>query len=767
MTAGLFVNGLYANADGDAGSLVRVLVIDDATGQVATISMGDGRAVPTWHDAVELRQQLASGVLLPVSPDPDPVRVLVHDSALSVASRQARDRRLDLIRDMVDDPERPDLSPVSRAARTHQAMVRFRVSRQTIYTCLRLYWKGGQIPSALTPAFSRRGAPGVQRDASPEAPQRGRPRVAVRADADVPSRNATPAVRSKLIEGALRLYQKPDERTGKPRSVRQAYIKTLEEKFAKGFEQRGDLLVPVLPPIASLPTEAMFRYYLRKSLDPAEVLRMRAGERKYLLKHRPLRGTTAGRASGPGSIYQVDATVFKTTLVSSLKKGVIIGHAVGYFVTDVFTGGLAGIGASLRAPSWLGLAMALENAFTDKVEFCRRYGITIERNEWPHAHIPRLIVADRGAEMLAKHGDHAARNLGFALSNLPPYRPDWKPLVERLFGRVDEDVLNFVPGATDWPRERGERDAGRDAVLTLGDFIKILIRFALYYNKSAWVSDAIMHPDAAYAGAERTPLGLWKWGIENRSGELRTVAPEVVQLHLLPREECAVGDRGLSLNSLHYVGPAVDRTGGMIRNSKRRRAPRLTVAYDPRDVGAVWACEGGQRWEALELHPNHVHFRGRTLEEVKEHRKSLVVGKREVAEKQIEAALEFDAGVKAVLRDAGYGGRSRSVKTATQQRGAAPLPGDRKDSLRAARAEERRHEDRSQPRRVPDVQLPSAQRTIGCSDASPKHDQRADRYVGRPDRTPMLRAALGSADASAEHSGPTCPHTGDIEDSQA
>ena len=57
---------------------------------------------------------------------------------------------------------------------------------------------------------------------------------------------------------------------------------------------------------------------------------------------------------------------------------------------------ICGIYVGLESGSYLGAMMALLNATTDKVEFCKQYGIEIEEKDWPVHHLPESITADRG-----------------------------------------------------------------------------------------------------------------------------------------------------------------------------------------------------------------------------------------------------------------------------------------------------------------------------------------------------------------------------------
>ena len=108
---------------------------------------------------------------------------------------------------------------------------------------------------------------------------------------------------------------------------------------------------------------------------------------------------------GPGSKYQIDASVGDIYLVSQFDRSNIIGMPVMYFVIDVFSRMVTGMYIGLEGPSWVGAMMAIANAALDKVAYCREYGISIAEEEWPCYHIPAVILGDRG-EMESKNADN-------------------------------------------------------------------------------------------------------------------------------------------------------------------------------------------------------------------------------------------------------------------------------------------------------------------------------------------------------------------------
>ena len=72
-----------------------------------------------------------------------------------------------------------------------------------------------------------------------------------------------------------------------------------------------------------------------------------------------------------------------------------------YIVKDVFSRFIAGFHVSVAPASTIEQMVALENTGINKVEFCKQYGIEIEEDDWPCAHLPKFLAGDRG-ELKAK-----------------------------------------------------------------------------------------------------------------------------------------------------------------------------------------------------------------------------------------------------------------------------------------------------------------------------------------------------------------------------
>jgi hypothetical protein len=195
----------------------------------------------------------------------------------------------------------------------------------------------------------------------------------------------------------------------------------IEKHFNNGYREEGNIKIPILPVASELPTFGQFRYWYAKELDLRQSITAREGKRGFVLRHRAVLGNSTRMAIGPGSIYQIDATIADVYLVSSFDRSMIIGRPVIYMVIDVFSRMITGLYIGLEGPSWIGAMMALANATMDKVAFCAEFGIEISGQEWPCHYLPETILADRG-ELEGVNTDNLVDSLNIAVANTPPYR---------------------------------------------------------------------------------------------------------------------------------------------------------------------------------------------------------------------------------------------------------------------------------------------------------------------------------------------------------
>lgn len=147
---------------------------------------------------------------------------------------------------------------------------------------------------------------------------------------------------------------------------------------------------------AEMPTVWQFGHFYRRKYEKPEVLEKRTTRIEYQKDVRPLTSIVTANLLGPGSCFEIDATLADIYLVSDNDRRNIIGRPVVYVVVDVFSRMVAGLYVGLENPSYATAMLALLNALTDKVANCKDHGFEIDYEDWPIVGLPDAIMADRG-----------------------------------------------------------------------------------------------------------------------------------------------------------------------------------------------------------------------------------------------------------------------------------------------------------------------------------------------------------------------------------
>lgn len=348
-----------------------------------------------------------------------------------------------------------------------------------------------------------------------------------------------------------------------------------------------------------------FRYFYEANYRKNEVVRKRTPRRIYQKDKRALTSTSANLNFGPGARYEIDATIGDLYLVAEEDPGVIIGRPVLYFVKDVFSRMVVGMYVGLENPSWVAAMVALGNAFSDKTAYCREYGVNIRTEDWPSVGVPAGIMADRG-ELLYKQADVLVNRFGIQLSNSRAYRGDDKAICERFFNTIQSKFRPYVGGVVE-PVNGKKRNGKRyelDAVLNLSEFTRMLINLVIIYNTQHVVEGYDFAPDMP-TDLPAVPRELWNWGIQHRTGKLRSCDENLARINLLPYETGTVSKVGITFKGLVYTCQEALAAGWFDR-IRQNRPSKVELAFDPRRTNTVylrpdsasenyWVCELSDR----------------------------------------------------------------------------------------------------------------------------------------------------------------------------
>ena len=355
---------------------------------------------------------------------------------------------------------------------------------------------------------------------------------------------------------------------------------------------------------------------------------------------------------GPGSQYQIDATVGDIYLVSQFDRSNIIGRPVMYFVIDAFSRMVTGMYVGLEGPSWVGAMMAIANAASDKTAYCHEYGINITGEEWPCHHIPSAILGDRG-EMESRNADNLVSMLGIRVENTPPYRADLKGIIEQHFRTINTNATIMLPGRVKPDMaERGGKDYRLDAKLDIRQFTAVIIKCVLYYNNSHYMDSFEKSRQMMEAGVEAVPVKLWNWGIRYCSGALRVMPEEKVRLALMPTDNATVTSQGIRFKGLYYSSKEL--TDGLwFERARSKGSYRVKVSYDPRDMGEIYAWDRADGTPLLcSLLDWEEKYSGKQLGEIQYEHEKEKVEKKQYQAWETEAKINLGREIDSIIEEA-------------------------------------------------------------------------------------------------------------------
>ena len=99
-----------------------------------------------------------------------------------------------------------------------------------------------------------------------------------------------------------------------------------------------------------VPSFWQFRYWYEKDNDIFKLKRRRHKPRVYDKDMRALLGSSTAEVIGPGSRYQIDATIADVYVVSRYDRSKIVGRPVLYVIIDVFSRMITGVYIGFEGP---------------------------------------------------------------------------------------------------------------------------------------------------------------------------------------------------------------------------------------------------------------------------------------------------------------------------------------------------------------------------------------------------------------------------------
>ena len=271
------------------------------------------------------------------------------------------------------------------------------------------------------------------------------------------------------------------------------------------------------------------------------------------------------RPGAPLAIVQIDHTPVDIQLVDDRSRAVL-GRPWLTLLLDVFSRSVLGFHLSFDPPSAAGVALAVAQGVLPKAEWLAGRGLELG---WPMHGLPASLHLDNAKEFHSRALKLGCEQHGIRIDHRPPATPRFGGHIERLMGTLMKRV-HALPGTTfSNVAERGDYPSEQRAVLTLGEFERILALEVLgpYHNE-------------VHSTLGRTPAAAWAEGVAAGAPRLPTDAAAFV-LDFLPFEERVVRRDGVRLFNVAYYDGAL---APLLDSAERR----CRVKYSPRDMSAVF-----------------------------------------------------------------------------------------------------------------------------------------------------------------------------------
>lgn len=331
-----------------------------------------------------------------------------------------------------------------------------------------------------------------------------------------------------------------------------------------------------------------FKRQLNKIIGRLDWIRKRVGQKSYERDHAGKTGVAHKGLRGPTSRYEIDSTVADIYIRYPFSNELLsIGRPIIYFVIDTVTGMIVGVHVCFHGPDWHGAGQALLNAFTEKVAFCKQFGVDIKEDDWPCHHVCRELTGDRGTENSDKNLSSLVKGLiGVSIVNLNAYhRGDCKGTVEKTFDTAQKRAITYEAGRVEKVYRYEDKHASRRALYTYDEFMSILIKTILISNNTTERINGrtfeMERDDVAF-----TSRDAWLYGLSNMM-ITPTISRDRLIFALLPEVKGTIRAQGVFFRGLFYSSDEFEKLK-KIDEAKNFGRKQIAVRYTDCSTNHIW-----------------------------------------------------------------------------------------------------------------------------------------------------------------------------------
>jgi hypothetical protein len=301
---------------------------------------------------------------------------------------------------------------------------------------------------------------------------------------------------------------------------------------------------------ADRPTRRQFAYWGRLGNQAETAFKLHLAASVWNQTYRAKLGNTFDGIYGVGHIGIMDATPIDVTLVSIVNALQAIGTCSRLVLHEGLSDVICGVYCGLEAPSAQTAKLTILNGAMDKVDFCRRFGVTVTTDQFPAIHFRKYRV-DNG-EARAADVISAVTAVDSLIEFVESFRAERKGMGETGHRSIHRVLDHRIDGTNHGrQRKRGEDAPAVAACWTWFDYMRQLIKAIMHFN-CVLDATAIMrrHPfrtEMARDNVATNRAAIYKWCVDNN----RIASPpsdlQLLRAHLLPLMPAVVRQNGVFL----------------------------------------------------------------------------------------------------------------------------------------------------------------------------------------------------------------------------
>lgn len=320
-----------------------------------------------------------------------------------------------------------------------------------------------------------------------------------------------------------------------------------------------------------------------------DVVTKRHGRRMASAMFDPVEGTVPD-AHWPLAMVQVDHTELPIQLVHEASRQTI-GRPYITLGIDVYSRVALGMYLTLDPPSAMSAGMCVCHAILPKEDWLRDLQLDIA---WPCWGRMDVLHMDNAREFRGEMLKAACSEYDIDLMLRPVKTPNYGGHIERLMGTVSQKLKRLAGTTFDNPKDKGEYDSEKEAVMDLAQLEKWLVcMLAKYHNE--------IHSELGMTPLQKYQQGLF--GTKDQPGRgvpARRLDTEKLRLDFMPIERRTIQDRGVLIDYVYYFDDVL-RPWINAKDPMNTKAKRLfPFRRDPRDISQIYFFDPDQqRYHAI------------------------------------------------------------------------------------------------------------------------------------------------------------------------